>query len=84
LGVAAAYRANAFSIIAGRFWNRQTTKIGTNPDGTDQIKKGYKGAWQVGVGFDLTTAKDWLTSNSGDKKGSDKKSTNGKGSDNGQ
>lgn len=68
LGLVLAYRASPFSVIGGRTWSRLTQKTGVNPDGSDQIKRSYKGAWQFGLGFDLKTAKDWLTGKSSSAK----------------
>jgi hypothetical protein len=61
LGLMAAYRVGSIQIIGGPTWNRQTVKVGLNPDGTDLTKKSYKSSWRVGLGFDLKTASGWLT-----------------------
>jgi len=71
LGLVAAYRTSYCSIFAGKMWNQQTMKVGVRADGTDKTEKRYQGAWQVGIGFDLTEAKKWLSGNDDNK-------TNGK------
>jgi hypothetical protein len=67
VGVVAAYRWESFSILAGPIWTRVTRKAGTNPDGGDVLDREYDHEWRVGLGFDLTTARSWLS------KGSDSK-----------
>lgn len=72
VGLVAAYRWKSFSVLAGPIWTRVTRKVGTNPDGGDILEREYDYEWRVGLGFDLATARSWLT------KGSDSQDSKGK------
>jgi hypothetical protein len=67
LGLVLAYRWTSFSVIAGPIWTRNTVKVGTRADGTDILSRRYEQEWRLGIGFDLSVAKSWLTKSSDTK-----------------
>jgi len=75
VGAAVSYRAWGMNVFGGYLWMKEDQQTGTGTSGTPIIdpESHYRGAWRLGLGFNLDTAIGWVKSTGSGSSSSTKK-----------